>query len=181
MTWKPFPVAEVRRYLEPGPVLLVTSAAGTARNVMTLGWHMVMEFSPSLVACMIAGGNHSFGLIRAGRSCVLNLPTADMADTVARIGNATGAEIDKFAAFGLKTETAAEVDAPLLTDCHAAFECRLYDDTMVERYNVFVFEVVRAHVRPDPVWPETLHYAGGGIFRKLDGIIDRSNLFGKVS
>ena len=59
-----FPVAKVRRYLEPGPIVLVSSAAGAERNVMTLGWHTVMEFTPSLVGCMIAGGNHSFGLIR---------------------------------------------------------------------------------------------------------------------
>lgn len=32
-----FPVSDVRRYLEPGPIVLVTSAHGDERNVMTMG------------------------------------------------------------------------------------------------------------------------------------------------
>jgi hypothetical protein len=56
------PVSEIWRYLEPGPIVLVTSTHGNERNIMTMGWHTVMEFTPSLVGCVIAGGNHSFGL-----------------------------------------------------------------------------------------------------------------------
>src|SRR3954468_6467974 len=61
----PIPLHDVRRYLEPGPVLLVSSAHGGERDVMVMGWHTVMEFSPSLVGCVISSANHSFGLIRA--------------------------------------------------------------------------------------------------------------------
>jgi flavin reductase (DIM6/NTAB) family NADH-FMN oxidoreductase RutF len=45
-----FPVSQVRRYLEPGPIVLVSSHCQGKHNVMTLGWHTVLEFSPSLVA-----------------------------------------------------------------------------------------------------------------------------------
>src|ERR1051326_499119 len=41
----------------PGPIVLVSSAHGDQTNIMTMGWHMVMEFSPSLVACLISSGN----------------------------------------------------------------------------------------------------------------------------
>jgi len=40
------PVSQVRRYLEPGPIVPVSSALDGARNIMTLGWHTVMEFMP---------------------------------------------------------------------------------------------------------------------------------------
>ena len=43
------PFENVRRYLEPGPSCLSSFGKGR-RNVMTMGWHTVMEFSPSLVA-----------------------------------------------------------------------------------------------------------------------------------
>ena len=43
------PVSGIRRYLEPGSIVLVTSAHGDQRNIMTMGWHTVMEFTPSLV------------------------------------------------------------------------------------------------------------------------------------
>jgi flavin reductase (DIM6/NTAB) family NADH-FMN oxidoreductase RutF len=95
------PVSLVRRYLEPGPIVLVSSASGGTRNIMTMGWHTVMEFTPSLVGCVIAGGNHSFDLIRKSRECVINLPTTALTDAVVGIGNTSGAEIDKFRHFGL--------------------------------------------------------------------------------
>jgi flavin reductase (DIM6/NTAB) family NADH-FMN oxidoreductase RutF len=68
-------LSKVRRYLEPGPIVLVTSAFGKTRNIMTLGWHTVMEFTASLVGCVIATGNHSFELVRRSGECVINLPT----------------------------------------------------------------------------------------------------------
>lgn len=90
------PVSQIRRYLEPGPIVMVSSALDDRRNIMTMGWHMVMEFTPSLVGCVIAGGNYSFDLIRKSRECVINLPTTTLTDTVVGIGNTSGTEIDKF-------------------------------------------------------------------------------------
>ena len=52
-----FPVSRVRQYLEPGPIVLVTSKWEGKTNIMTLGWHTVMEFTPSLVGCVISAGN----------------------------------------------------------------------------------------------------------------------------
>lgn len=172
-----FPTAGVRRYLEPGPIVLVSSHWQGRNNIMTLGWHMVMEFSPSLVACMISRGNHSHRMIRESGECVINLPTTRLTDQVVGIGNCSGAETDKFAAFGLTTEPAREVRAPLIGECHASFECRLHDDALVGKYDLFVFEVVKAHVAPSPRHPETLHYTGDGVFMVSGRIISRRSLF----
>jgi flavin reductase (DIM6/NTAB) family NADH-FMN oxidoreductase RutF len=172
-----FPVSEIRRYLEPGPIVLVSSKWKGKTNIMTLGWHLVMEFTPSLVGCMISGGNHSFEMIRRSRECVINLPTTALTDIVVGIGNTTGAEIDKFERFGLTPEKAKKVDAPLIRECHANFECRLYDDALIDKYNFFIFEVVKAHVAPSPKHPETLHYTGDGVFMVSGRIISRRSLF----
>lgn len=159
-----FPVSQARRYLEPGPVVLVSSAHKGRTNIMTMGWHTMMEFSPALVGCVIAESNHSFGLIRRSRECVINLPTVDMATIVVDIGNSSGAEIDKFETFGLTAQPGRRVGAPLIGECHANFECRLHDARLVKRYNFFIFEVVKAHVAPTPKRPRTIHYRGGGEF-----------------
>ena len=45
---------------------------------MTMGWHTVMEFTPSLVGCVISEGNHSFEMIRNSGECVINVPTSDL-------------------------------------------------------------------------------------------------------
>ena len=176
-----FPVAQIRRFLEPGPVVLVSSRHGDRTDIMTMGWHTVMEFSPSLVGCVISSANHSFGLIRESGECVINLPTVKLTNVVAKIGNSSGAEVDKFAAFGLTAEPAQLVGAPLIRECHVSFECRLFDDALVERYNFFVFEVVKAHVARSPKHPQTLHYTGDGVFMLSGKTVSRKDLFTKVS
>lgn len=172
-----FPLSQVRRYLEPGPIVLVSSRWQGKTNIMTMGWHTVMEFTPALVGCIISSANHSFRMIRESGECVINLPTTTLTDPVVGIGNTTGAEIDKFAHFGLTAEKAAKVGAPLIAECHASFECRLHDDALIDRYNFFVFEVVKAHAARSPKHPETLHYTGEGIFMVSGKIISRRRLF----
>ena len=36
---KDVPVNEIRRFLEPGPIVLVSSAYNDETNIMTMGWH----------------------------------------------------------------------------------------------------------------------------------------------
>jgi flavin reductase (DIM6/NTAB) family NADH-FMN oxidoreductase RutF len=172
-----FPVSQVRRYLEPGPIVMVSSALGDKRNIMTLGWHTVMEFTPSLVGCIIAASNYSFELIRQSRECVFNLPTTSLIDVVVGVGNTTGAQIDKLEQFGLTAQPATFVKAPLIAECHASFECRLADDALVDQYNFFIFEVLQAHVAKSPRHPRTLHYTGNGAFSVSGKIISRRRLF----
>ena len=159
-----FPVEEIRRFIEPGPVVLVSSAWKGERDIMTMGWHMVMEFEPSLVGCYVWTENHSRELIRKSRECVINVPTVDMAETVVGIGNSSGAEIDKFEAFGLTARKAKKVSAPLIAECHANLECRLVDTSLIRKYSLFVFEVVKAHAAMRPKYPRTIHYRGDGQF-----------------
>ena len=65
----------------------------------------------------------------------------------------------------------------LSTRCHASFECRLRDDALVDRYNFFIFEVVKAHVAASPKYPETLHYTGDGVFMVAGKTISRRAQF----
>jgi flavin reductase (DIM6/NTAB) family NADH-FMN oxidoreductase RutF len=171
------PLDQVRRFLEPGPVVLVGSAWKGQRDIMTMGWHMVLDFSPSLIACCISSANHSFELVRRSRQCTINLPTADLVDTVIGIGNSSGAQLDKFAHFGLTAAAAAQVEAPLIAECYANFECRLHDGSRIARHNLFIWEVVQAHVATSPKRPRTLHYRGDGTFMLSGAQISRRRLF----
>ncbi|QCB42592.1 hypothetical protein E5673_10430 [Sphingomonas sp. PAMC26645] len=76
------PVSGARRFLEPGPVILISSLHDGGANIMTAGWHQILEFTPSLVSCLISSGNHSFEMIRESRECVINVPTTALTDTV---------------------------------------------------------------------------------------------------
>ena len=150
-----FPVSNVRRFLEPGPIVLVSSAWRGKSNIMTMGWHMIMEFEPSLIGCYIWSENHSFGMVFSSKECVINIPTDDIAEKVVGIGNTTGREVDKFRKFDLTAAPATKVKAPLIAECFANFECRLADASLIGKYSLFVLEVVKAHVAETPKYPRT--------------------------
>ena len=159
-----FPLDEIRRFVEPGPIVLVSSQWKGDTNIMTMGWHTMLGFSPALVGCYIWPENHSFGLIRKSRECVINIPTVDLADVVVRVGNTSGRDTEKFAELGLTAVRGTKVRAPLIAECYANLECRVADTRLVNQYSFFILEVVKAHAPAAPKYPRTLHYRGGGIF-----------------
>ncbi|MFO1402367.1 MAG: flavin reductase family protein [Steroidobacteraceae bacterium] len=164
MARRPLALGEVYRLLEPGPVVLLTTAARGRANVMAQSWHMMMEFEPPLVGCIVSGRNHSFAALRRTRECVLAIPDAAIARQVVRCGNVSGRSVDKFAKLGLTPVPAAQVRAPLVAECFANLECRVVDTRNVERYNMFVLEVVQAWIDRAVRGPRTLHHQGRGRF-----------------
>lgn len=142
---------------------------------MTLGWHMLLDWS--VVGCYIWDENHSFEMIRRSKQCVINVPTTDLLDEVIGIGNTTGAEVDKFAEFDLTAVDGAKVDAPLIDECYASFECRLADGSQIRKRGLFIWNVVKAHVAVSPRYPRTVHYRGGGVFMLSGRSIDRRRQF----
>lgn len=161
---KDFPVEEVRRFIEPGPIVLVSSAWKNEMNIMTMGWHMILEFSPSLIGCYIWTKDYSFEMIRKSKECVINIPTVDLAKTVVQIGNCSGKEVNKFAEFDLTPLPGKKVKVPLIKECYANLECKLVDSSLIKKYSLFVFRVVKAHAPKTPKYPTTIHYRGDGQF-----------------
>jgi flavin reductase (DIM6/NTAB) family NADH-FMN oxidoreductase RutF len=161
---KALPLSRVYRLLEPGPVVLLTTARKGRANVMTMSWHTMLEFEPPLVGCVVSDRNFSFEALRASKECVINIPTFKLADAVVKCGNTSGRRKDKFAAAGLTALPAAQVAAPLIAECYANLECRVIDAALATRYNFFVLEVVKAWVDPKARAPRTLHHRGRGEF-----------------
>ena len=164
MAKKSFPLSKVYGLLEPGPVVMVTTARGGRPNIMTMSWHTMIEFEPPLVGCVISNRNHSFGLLKATNECVINIPTVEIAEKVVGCGNSSGANIDKFETFCLTPKTAARVGAPLIEECFANLECRVADKRMAARYCLFVVEVIKAWIDPKVKNPRTIHHLGRGNF-----------------
>jgi len=164
MAKKSFPLSKVYRLLEPGPVVLLTTARAGKANIMTMSWHTMMEFEPPLVGCIISDNNYSFGLLKASKECVINIPTVEIADQVVGCGNTSGAKLDKLEKFNLTPKPASHVGAPLIAECYANLECRVTDTTMVAKYCLFVVEVVKAWIDPTVKNPRTIHHQGRGNF-----------------
>ncbi len=164
MKKRAYSLARVYGLLEPGPVVLMTTARKGQANIMTLSWHTMMEFEPPLLGCVISGRNASFDTLKTTRECVINIPTLELAKQVVGIGNCSGAEVDKFARFGLTPVAASVVQAPLIEECYASIECRIADTRLVNRYNFFILEGIGAWVDTSVKNPQTLHHRGHGIF-----------------
>lgn len=169
------PVDHTRRLLEPGPVLLLCTAWKGERAIMTLGWHMMLGYD--LVGTYIWDANRSHALARSSRECTLNLPTADLVDTVVGIGNCSSCEVDKFERFGLTATPSREVAAPSIAQCHAIFECRLHETRITRDYPLFVWRVLRARAARSPALPRTVHYRGQGRFMVSGKEVSRRRLF----
>jgi flavin reductase (DIM6/NTAB) family NADH-FMN oxidoreductase RutF len=162
------PLAKVYQVLEPGPVVLLTTARKGRPNVMTLSWHMMVEFEPPLVACVVSSADHSFAALRATKQSVIAVPAARLAQQVVDVGNCSGRDVAKFEAFGLTAVKASRVAAPLIAECVANLECTVVDSRLVNRYNLFILEVVQAWIDPKQRNAKTIHHHGYGTFA-VDG------------
>jgi flavin reductase (DIM6/NTAB) family NADH-FMN oxidoreductase RutF len=164
------PLSKVYQLLEPGPVVLLTTADKGRANVMTLSWHMMVEFEPPLLACVVSSNDFSFAALRSTRECAIALPAVELAAKVVQVGNTSGRDIDKFEAFGLTPLPARQVAAPLIAECFANLECRVVDSRLVNKYSLFVLEVVKAWTDQLQQNPKTIHHQGYGRF-VVDGEI----------
>lgn len=168
-----FPLAQVYGLLEPGPVVLVTTARAGRANIMTLSWHTMMDFEPPLVGCVISNRNYTFEILKATKECVINIPTVELVKKVVACGNVSGRRVDKFKSLGLTPMTAACVQAPLIAECYASLECKVLDVKLVLKYNFFILEVVKAWMASSRKRPRTIHHQGEGVFVVADRTIKR--------
>ena len=161
---KELPLSKVYQLLEPGPVVLLTTSRKARANIMTMSWHMMVEFEPPLVACVVSRANHSFAALRATGECVIAIPAVKLAPKVAQVGNCSGRDVDKFATFGLTAMPAEKLAPPLVAECFANLECKVVDTRFVNRYNLFILEVLKAWTDPAQKNPKTIHHHGYGTF-----------------
>jgi len=157
-------LSKVYGLLEPGPVVLLTTAHKGKANVMTMSWLTMMEFEPPLIGCIVSGNNFSFEALQATRQCVINIPTVEIAEKVVGVGNTSGSSVNKFETFGLTPKPASLVTPPLIAECYANLECKVIDTQLVNRYNFFVLEVIKAWLDHSHQDPRTLHHRGEGYF-----------------
>ena len=165
---KDLPLSKVYQLLEPGPVVLLTTAHKGRANVMAMSWHMMVEFEPPLVACIVSNRDYSFTALRASKECVIAIPALELAPPVVAVGNCSGRRVDKFERVGLTPLPAQRVASPLVAECFANLECKVADTHLVNKYNLFVLEVIKAWIDPAQKNPKTIHHHGYGRFA-VDG------------
>lgn len=168
MTKQSLPLSKVYQLIEPGPVVMVSTMMGEQSNIMTMSWHMMVEFEPPILACVISAGDYTFDIVKKTKEFVINIPTVELAKEVVDCGNSSGRNIDKFKKFGLTPVAATCVGAPLIDECYANLECKVIDSKLAVKYNIFICEVVKAWIDRSQKNPRTIHHQGNGKFM-VDG------------
>ena len=164
MAKKPLPLSRVYRLLEPGPVVMVTTTHQGRADIMTMSWHTMIDFEPPIVGCVVSDRNYTFGVLKATKECVINIPTVELAAKAVGCGNTSARRIDKFKTFGLTPAPASRVKAPLIDECYASLECKVVDTKLAAKYGLFILEVLKAWIDPSKKGPKTIHHRGGGEF-----------------
>jgi flavin reductase (DIM6/NTAB) family NADH-FMN oxidoreductase RutF len=124
----------------------------------------MVEFEPPMVACVVSNRNFTFRALKATKECAIGIPTVELAEKVVACGNTSGRKVDKFEAIGLTPAAASRVGAPLIAECYANLECRVVDTREVNRYGLFILEVLKAWIDPARKHPRTIHHMGKGVF-----------------
>lgn len=170
MKKKSLALSKVYQLIEPGPVVMVTTAYKDESNVMTMSWLTMMEFEPPLIGCVLSNRNYSFELIKKSKECVINIPSVELIQKVVDVGNCSGAKINKFEQFDLTAMQSSKVNVPLIKECYANLECKVVDTRWVNKYNLFVLEVIKAWITSSKKRQHQIHHCGNGVF-VIDGKI----------
>ena len=170
------------RLINHGPTVMVSSAHGGRRNVMSAAWNMALDFTPAKVCVVIDKSTFTRGLVEASGEFMLQVPARTQAAQVLAVGRRSGRDGDKFAELALPTlEPAllgeAAVSPALLTTalegCLAWLACRVIPEPHNQQaHDLFIGEVVAAWADPRAFsnghWraeaPPSLHYIAGGAF-----------------
>lgn len=190
MPFAPVALHHASRLLNHGPTVLVTSAHGGARNIMAAAWSMPVEFSPPRVAVVIDKNTHTRRLIEASGVFGLVIPGAALADLAFWVGSVSGAEMDKFARFGIQAQAGAATGVPLLeAGCCAWLECRRIAEPHTEAAYDTCFAEVLAAAADDRVFANgrwrldtapadlhTLHHLGAGLFARAGATVQAAAL-----
>lgn len=173
-------LSRATRLLQPGPIALVTARFKNKANVMVAAWVTNVSSDPPMVALAAHPARVTHDLIQKSGQFALNIPPRPLLTQVKKIGELSGAEVDKFVLTKLTLYEAKQVNAPLIVECVGHLECGVVDTTRAGNHTLFLAEIVAASadelafdgerwtLADESVQP--LHHLGGSVYALLEKI-----------
>jgi flavin reductase (DIM6/NTAB) family NADH-FMN oxidoreductase RutF len=107
-----------------GGLLLTTVGSDGQRNVMTIGWGLVGRlWGEPVFMVAVRPSRHTFKLLEETNEFTVNVPSDDMAETVAYCGKVSGRDHNKIQERGLTLQDGKRVTSPIIEQCVAHYEC----------------------------------------------------------
>lgn len=178
--FRPVPLAFASRLINHGPTVLVTSAAGTRRNVMAAAWSMPVEFDPPRIAIVIDKRTFTHELVAASGAFGICVPGGEISELTHAVGSESGRDVDKFSRHGIQARPSELLGVPIIeAGCLAWLECKLIPEPHTEAaYDTCFANVVAAaadaRAFADGRWVltnqavalQSIHHLGGGNFTR---------------
>ncbi|MEM7816616.1 MAG: flavin reductase family protein, partial [Candidatus Aenigmatarchaeota archaeon] len=89
-------IDKVTRLLNPGEVIMITSAYKEKVTITTCAWQMPLSKEPPLVAVALAKKHFSSELILKSKEFAINIPDWSLLDKLIYCGSISGRTVDKF-------------------------------------------------------------------------------------
>ena len=132
--------------LAPVPSVMVSCGDMQASNIITIAWTGIINSDPPMTYVSVKKSRYSHDIIEENGEFVINLVTVDLADKMDFCGVRSGRDIDKFEKLGLTREAGDKVGAPLIAESPVNIECRVKDIVRLPSHDMFIAEIVAAHI-----------------------------------
>lgn len=125
-------------------VSVVTTKSGSNINGLSVAWISQVSANPPLVMVAIGKGKYTHGLIEKSNAFAVNILSDEQIDLAKHFGLQSGRKVDKFNNVHFETK---KTGCPILKDCMAYIECKLYRSLAAGDHTIFIGKVVDACVK----------------------------------
>jgi len=158
----------------PRPIAWIsTRAVDGRRNLAPFSYFNALSSSPMLVGASVGrrrdGVKDTLANIRQTGVFVVNLVGEQNLETMVRSSGEWSPDIDEFEEAGVRAEDASTVDAPIVADAAAVFECRLFREVdLGSSPNVLVIgEVMALRLGEELVYDRQRYHVDVGSLRPV--------------
>ncbi len=130
------------RILHPKVAFLLVTKYGDKTNVMTLAWHMPVEYDT--IAIAIDRENYSYELLSKSKEFTLNVLPIEKLEIIWKAGTMSGREVDKIAELGIELDDGMKIGTPHVKNAMAFLECKIEDELKLKEHSLIVAKIVHA-------------------------------------
>jgi len=173
-------ISNFYQYSFPTQAVLVTCNNEKGKtNIITIAWHSTISKDPPLYGISVAPSRYSHDLIEKTKEFVINFAPISLVDKVHFCGTHSGRKTDKTKETNLTLIPGEKLKVPIIKECFAHFECKLYQKQIIGDHTLFIGEVLNILVDKDAFKEDILqnknikptYYIGGNKYTTVDDMI----------
>lgn len=132
--------------IAPAPNLIVSCRDREGRNnALAVGFASNVSIEPAMVMVGIVPERFSYHMIKESGEFIINLPAKGFEKEYYYLGSKSGKDEDKFEVLHLEWTDGEKVNAPMLSACPVAIECRVTTSLQPGSHELFIASVEAVH------------------------------------